>query len=199
MSNVSVILPVYNEEKLVSKAIESVPKDVELIVINDGSTDNTLQVLKKYDNIKLISYAKNRGVAHALNKGLDKATGDYIVLLSADDFFYTYNFIVATQKLDGTDIIFFQATTNYGLIDLDIGNTRAGSFKFVRREFLGDLRNEEQRLAGEDYNLWQKLLAKNPSIKYLDLIVKHYNYPREGSLNWQLNNGLIDLESGQRK
>lgn len=199
MNSVSVILPVYNEEKLVKKAIESVPKDVELIVINDGSTDNTLQVLKEYDNIKLISYEKNKGVAYAVNRGLDKATGNYIVLLGADDYFYMYNFILATQMLDGTDIIFFQATTNYGLIDFDLGNTRAGSFKFIRREFLGDLRNEEQRLAGEDYNLWKKILEKKPTTKELDLIVKHYNYPRKGSLNWQLNNGLIDLESGQRK
>ena len=62
-----------------------------------------------------------------------------------------------------------------------------------------DYRNDEFRKAGEDYHLWQKILEAKPTIKITDILVKHYNYPKEGSLNWKLNNGIIDLESGKEK
>lgn len=200
---VSVIIPVYNQEKLITKAIDSIPKreDVEIIVIDDGSTDNTFKNIKPYlikKFIKIYSNEENMGVAFTVNKGYNLAKGEYIVLLGSDDYFYTDNFVKAMQYLDGTDFIFFQTSNNYGMVELNEHN-KCGSFKFMRREFIKDLKNDEFRLAGEDYHFWKKILKKKPSIKELDLVVKHYNYPREGSLNWKLNNGIIDLESGLEK
>jgi len=199
---VSVIIPVYNQQELIIKALDSIPErdDIEIIVIDDGSIDNTWKVLesKLRRNMILIKNNKNKGVAYTVNKGYDNARGKYIVLLGSDDYFYTENFEKAINELDGTDFIFFQTSNNYGMVDLD-GHNECGSFKFMRSDFIKDFRYDEFRLAGEDYHLWNKMLEKNPSIKYLDLLVKHYNYPREGSLNWQLNNGIIDLESGLKK
>ena len=203
----SVIIPVYNQETLVIQALESVVMrdDIELIVIDDGSTDDTwLNIMlfrEKYPDFKnfvAIANEENKGVAYTINRGYDIANGEYIVLLGSDDYFYKDNFEKALNELDGTDFIFFQTTNNYGLVELNEHN-KCGSFKFMRREFIKDFRNDEFRLAGEDYHLWQKMLEKKPTIKYLDLLVKHYNYPRIGSLNWEINNGTIDLESGLRK
>jgi len=201
---VTVIVPVYNQERLVIRALQSIPErdDIEIVVIDDGSTDNTWNLLLKYredniadKNIILLYNKKNKGVAYTINKGYDNASGEYVVLLGSDDYFYTKEFEKMLDKLDGTDIIFFQTTNNYGMVELNEHN-KCGSFKFVRRDFLKDLRNDEFRLAGEDYHLWQKMLEKKPTIKECDLVVKHYNYPREGSLNWEINMGIIDLESG---
>ena len=205
MSNikVTVAIPTYNQEELVIKAIKSIPRKngIEIIVCDDGSTDNTWNNLIKYvsehKNIRLLQNKENKGVAHTVNRLIDEAEGEYIVLLGSDDYFYTDNFKKALEELDGTDFIFFQTTNNYGMVELNEHN-RCGSFKFMRREFIKEFRNDEFRLAGEDYHLWKKMLEKNPTIKEIDLIVKHYNYPREGSLNWQLNKGIIDLESGLR-
>lgn len=202
MYKVSVVIPVYNQEELIGKAIDSIPitNEVEIIVIDDGSTDKTFEVAGKHlaSHYTLIKNRDNEGVAKAINKGYDHASGEYIILLGSDDYFYTENFKKALEELDGTDFVFFQTTNNYGMVDLNEndGHNKCGSFKFMRRKFIKDFRNDEFRLAGEDYHLWKRILEKNPTIKEIDLVVKHYNYPREGSLNWQLNNGIIDLESG---
>lgn len=200
----TVIIPVYNQQDLVTEAIRSIPErnDIEIIVIDDGSTDRTWRSLflyQKYQNhkIKLLRNDKNMGVAYTVNRGYDEAKGEYIVLLGSDDYFYKENLEKALQELDGTDMIFFQTTNNYGMVELDEHN-KCGSFKFMRREFIKDLKNDENRIAGEDYYLWQKILERKPTTKELDITVKHYNYPRTGSLNWELNSGIIDLESGKR-
>lgn len=201
---ISVIIPCYNEETLILKALESVPRrnDIELIVIDDGSTDDTwlniMMFREKYpewNNLVVLYNEENKGVSYTINRGYDIAKGEYIVLLGSDDYFYTDNFIKGIDKLDGTDFIFFDTTNNYGMVELNEHN-KCGSFKFMRREFIKDFRNDEFRLAGEDYHLWKKMLEQNPTIKKIKLTVKHYNYPRKDSLNWKINHGEIDLESG---
>jgi len=86
-----IILPVYNGEKFVAKAISSVLAqtyfDWELIIVNDGSRDNTASVLEKYtDNVRItVIHQENGGVSAARNKGIAHATGNYIAFLDADD------------------------------------------------------------------------------------------------------------------
>ena len=94
MVKISVIIPVFNDEKLIKSAVHSVLKqsieDIELICINDGSTDNSLDVLnslsKKYDFLKVLSQ-DNQGSGSARNFGINEATGEYIAFLDADDFY----------------------------------------------------------------------------------------------------------------
>jgi glycosyltransferase involved in cell wall biosynthesis len=90
---VSVIIPVFNSEKYIARCIrsamnQSLSKDLyEIIVINDGSTDNTAEVLKYVgSHITLIDLKKNMGIAYARNEGIKASRGRYIINLDADDY-----------------------------------------------------------------------------------------------------------------
>lgn len=199
---VSVIIPVYNQQELVIKAIDSIPKrdDIEIIVIDDCSTDNTWHNLKVYQeankniNLTLLYNSKNMGVAYTVNRGYDIAKGEYVVLLGSDDYFYTDKFEKIMQQLDGTDLVYFNLQVNNG----DIWKIRndnkvfcCGSVKFMRREFIGNTRCPINAKAGEDYYFYLELLSKNPSENFTDITVKHYNYPRENSLSSLRSKGVI--------
>ena len=84
---ISCIIPAYNEGKRIVNVLSIVdghPLIDEIIVINDGSTDNTLNVLKKFKNITLITYDKNKGKSFAVYKGIKKSRNDLLMLLDAD-------------------------------------------------------------------------------------------------------------------
>lgn len=87
----SIIIPVYNGADFIQTCIDRVLQiklNKEIIVIDDGSTDNSLQLLQTYGNqIVLLNYKENQGVVHARNLGLEHATGDYIAFLDIDDGF----------------------------------------------------------------------------------------------------------------
>ena len=85
---ISVIIPAYNAAKYIKRCIvsllEQTYKNIEIIVVNDGSDDNTLEMAKQYNIIVLDK--ENGGVSSARNSGLNKATGDYICFVDADDY-----------------------------------------------------------------------------------------------------------------
>lgn len=90
---ISVIIPIYNVEKYLEKCLESVInqtyKKIEIILVNDGSTDESLNICKKYsksDNRITIINQKNAGVSNARNAGIKKANGDYIIFIDPDDY-----------------------------------------------------------------------------------------------------------------
>lgn len=92
MVQISVIVPVYNAEKYLSRCIESILKqtytDFELILINDGSTDDSLKIIEKYsqqDNRIVAIHQENMGVSASRNKGISVAKGKYIGFVDADD------------------------------------------------------------------------------------------------------------------
>ena len=89
---ISIIIPCYNQAEYLPQAIESAlnqktGEDFEVIVVNDGSTDNSLEIAKSYKGIKVISQV-NKGLSSARNTGIMNAIGDYILFLDADDNFY---------------------------------------------------------------------------------------------------------------
>lgn len=103
---VSVIIPCYNAAPYIEETINSVLdqsyEHVEIIVVNDGSTDNSLELIKKYTiNAKLICIdKKNGGVSSARNEGLKRACGKYIALLDADDVWLKDNLERKIEKLE---------------------------------------------------------------------------------------------------
>ena len=189
---VSVIVPVYNQPVLVKRALDSVPFDenIEIVVVDDGSTDNTLDVLKSYgDRIKLISCEGNYGPNHARNVAIENSNGEYIIGLDDDDYFYTDEFRKAIRELDGTDFVFVDCKVNSG----DVWELNEKSkyvlwafwTKFVRREFIGDVRSPEIFNCDGDKTFFKQLFTKPHTEKYTHLVVYHYDHPRVGSLLWK--------------
>lgn len=96
---ISIIIPAYNVEKFIEKAISSCInqsyKNIEIIVVDDGSTDNTSKLIDKMkdrDNRINVIHKKNEGVSIARNTGLQNAKGDYIIFLDADDYI-SYDYV----------------------------------------------------------------------------------------------------------
>lgn len=91
MIDISIIVPIYNAEKYLNKCIESLinqtKKELEFILINDGSTDNSEKIIKSYKD-KRIKYFKNenQGIGKTRNFGIEKATGKYIMFVDSDDY-----------------------------------------------------------------------------------------------------------------
>lgn len=91
---VSVVMPVYNRSDLVGRAIESILNqtftDFEFIIVDDGSTDNTPDIVRSYakkdKRIRFLSYGRNRGVGYARQYGLDAARGEFVAVMDSDDW-----------------------------------------------------------------------------------------------------------------
>lgn len=105
---VSIVIPVYNTEKYLEECVDSALsqtyQDLEIIVVNDGSTDRSPEILKKYSNKIIIISKENGGAASALNAGIRKATGEWIKRLDADDVLYSNaieDLVSETRNLKG--------------------------------------------------------------------------------------------------
>ena len=105
MYKVSIIVPIYNGEKYLSRCVDSLLnqsyKNIEYIFINDGSTDNTLDILNDYfkkDERIIVIDKDNTGVSDSRNKGIEKATGDYICFCDCDDM-YDKNYVETMLNL----------------------------------------------------------------------------------------------------
>ena len=91
MADISIIVPIYNAEKYLNKCIDSLvnqtKEELEFVLINDGSTDSSEDIIKSYKD-KRIKYFKNKnqGIGKTRNFGIDKATGKYIMFLDSDDY-----------------------------------------------------------------------------------------------------------------
>lgn len=127
MTKVSIIIPVYNSEKYIKKCIDSILnntyKDIEIIAIDDGSKDNSLNILKEISEINsnvFVYSQKNMGVAKTRNKGIKLATGKYIMFIDNDDFIdkdYIETFVKIAEE-NNSDIVFggFRRPNNDGKI-----------------------------------------------------------------------------------
>lgn len=110
---VSIVMPAYNVEEYICKSIESVVSQTydnwELIIINDGSTDDTEKKVELYSDQRIFIYSQvNRGVSVARNEGIKKAKGEYIAFLDADDH-YDPNFLyimLAQILVQNADLVF---------------------------------------------------------------------------------------------
>jgi len=191
----SVIIPVYNQEKLITKCLKSIPlrDDVEVIVVNDGSTDKSIGYInnfKQFGNKDLIviDYEENKGVSYARNKGIEVAKGDYLVFIDSDDYIYgdVFNKIVDNYLNGAYELVFYDLENNFKyrfVATQDNYTSKYGMFKFIKREFLGDMRFTEGMQYAEDKELHLKMMEKYPKCYFTNEIMYHYNYPRSGSLS----------------
>lgn len=155
MIKVSIVVPVYNVEKYLKESLDSAVnqslKDIEIIAINDGSTDNSGKILeeyeKKYSNFKVINQ-ENKGLSGARNTGISECKGEYIYFLDSDDYIdldamkYCYN----EAKKDNLDILTFDAE-----IFLD-GQSSVGEID--KEEFYRDKLMESKIMIGEEFYVY---------------------------------------------
>lgn len=104
---ISVIIPVYNRETYLQKCLDVISsqtyKNLEIIVVNDGSTDNSMRIAKQYKTVKIIEHNSNRGQSAARNTGITNATGKYIHFMDDDDQInleFYQNLIIASEDND---------------------------------------------------------------------------------------------------
>ena len=119
---VSVIIPVYNTEEYIGETLNSIInqtiKDIEIIVINDGSTDNSLHIINEYaqrDSRITVFTQANQGQSMARNKGFDYASGIYIYFMDSDDILELNALELCYFRIEdnNVDFVFFNANTVY--------------------------------------------------------------------------------------
>lgn len=169
MPNVSIIIPVYNKAEWLANTIDSillqVYTDYEVIIINDGSTDNSLEIIKEYqkrDRRILGVDISNGGVSNARNVGLKYAKGKWIQFLDGDDLIDSgyLNFCMAQAEYGEADIIFsnFQMIDTKGKFIKKIECSYQGS---ADQEMLSNLFMEQQYHTGYFGYISNKLLKKD--------------------------------------
>lgn len=117
---ISIIIPVYNAQKYLPKCIFSVInqtyRDLEIILINDGSTDESKKICNKYakrdDRIRVI-HKENQGVSHTRNLGIEEANGDYIFFMDSDDFIDPNSIEELYKNIEEADIV----KMSYNIVD----------------------------------------------------------------------------------
>jgi glycosyltransferase involved in cell wall biosynthesis len=135
MPLISIIVPVYNKESLVGKCIESLItqtyRNIEIILVNDGSTDNSGVICDEYAlkdaRIRVVHLAKNEGVSHARNTGIDMARGDYFGFADSDDYanpmMYEVLYRILSENAADISICAFYKDVNGEILGNDIDKT----------------------------------------------------------------------------
>lgn len=108
---VSIVTATYNSSSVIRKCLASVASQtsidlIEHIIIDGGSTDNTLDVISEFPHVRVVVSESDRGIYHAFNKGLDIASGELIYYLGSDDYIFNTTVMEKIISLIGTDIDF---------------------------------------------------------------------------------------------
>lgn len=194
----SIIMPVWNVPYLTKRALDSIPwdEDLEVIVVDDHSEQETVDILKRYENMARIVYLEeNHRPNYCRNLALDMCRGEYMFGMDCDDYLITDEFRRAMKELDGTDMVFINQEVNSGFVfELCEENKYhycAFWTKFVRRDLIGDTRCPMKPITAGDYDFNLEIMKKPHTEKYTGIVAYHYNFPREGSLIWKKNHGLV--------
>ena len=199
---VSVITIVYNGENFIESAIRSVLNqtypNIEYIIMDGGSTDNTLNIINKYkDNIAVIVSEKDRGISDAFNKGIRKASGEFIGILNADDRYEadTVEKIVAVSEK--ADIIYGDLRLwNNNKVDfilkgshdsLDYEMKLNHPTVFVRSNCYSKFGTfDEAYKCGMDYDMMLRLKVKGSRFVYIPSVLANMRWGGLSDSKWML-------------
>ena len=179
---ISVIMSVYNGEKYLREAIESILAqtftDFEFVIVNDGSTDNSLEIIQSYDDerIKIINNEKNIGLTKSLNKALKVARGEYIARQDADDISLPNRFEEQLKYLEKHSEVALLGTFAYSidkkgkivgkrvmlakpsLKDIFKGNSFNHGSVMFKKEIVNQLGGYNELIRySQDYELWSRI------------------------------------------
>jgi len=196
---VSVLLSAYNAEDFIEDAIKSILEqtygNLEVIVIDDGSTDKTLSIINQFEDPRLVIVSReNRGLTKSLNEAIDIATGEYICRQDADDTSYKRRIETQLDFLTNTnsDLVFCQAYDGISAMpkkhmlnkritakQLIFGNVLAHGTVFGKKSVFKENRYDEAWRFGQDYELWLRLLKLGYNLNWsegeLYFLKKHEN------------------------
>lgn len=217
ISKISIIIPAYNASKYITRTLDSICnqtyKNLEIIVVDDGSSDNTLEICKEQsekDNRIKVFHKKNEGVTLARDMGISLATGELIGFIDADDtidpkmYECLYNNLVKydadishcgykTIKENGEENLFYgtgkliiQSNTD-GIVDLIKGEIIEPSLciKLFRKELFDNLDYDKTMRINEDYVMNLLLFKKSRKSVFVDEPYYHY-YQNENSGSRQI-------------
>ncbi len=200
---ISIIIPTYNRADKIGKAIESVLnqeyKNFELIIVDDGSTDNTQEVVKGFKDARISYYWKENEERNiARNYGIKRANGEYIGFLDSDDILYNNHLkeaysIISNLRFPEVIHLNFEcknvSVTSSKLTEKHIQNLNRVlinknvlSFNsiFVRKDIINKYQflNSSNAIIGEDHYLWLRLAVRykiNLSLKVTNAVIEHKN------------------------
>ncbi|WP_144603312.1 glycosyltransferase family 2 protein [Algoriphagus algorifonticola] len=201
MTFLSTICPCYNQALYLEAAIDSVQaqtfQDWELIIVDDGSTDNTLEIAQKYaesdTRIKLI-HQENKGLSAARNAGIRQATGEFLHFLDADDLIFptAYQVIYQKSREDLKTSLWISSYTYFDqqdfhqhtfsekqlhAIDFIRGNQAPPVAHFLKREMIQQIGGfDEQLKSCEDWDLWLRVTKSGTQIKTIPNLLARYRY-----------------------
>lgn len=169
MKKISVIIPAYNCENTIKRAIQSVEKqtykNIEIIIVNDGSTDNTLKLCKQLaqnDKRIIIISTNNSGVSNARNIGIINSKGEYITFIDADDYIdtNTYEECMEIIEREKVDILKFSYIKDYGSIK-KMRKYSSTINKIINKKDY-DKEVYDNAFSSEDYTaIWNAIIKKN--------------------------------------
>lgn len=196
--SISILIPCFNQAEYLPEAIESALDQTvkcEVIVINDGSTDKSLEVAKRYP-VKVIDQI-NKGLSSARNTGIMNATGDWILPLDADDILLENCVeeilkVIESTKADIVAPSFKQfgisseeiiLMSNPTLEDFKTGN-RIGYFSAIRRSALLEVGGYQPKMVFgyEDYSLWFDLLRRGKKLVTIPKVLMLYRTKEKSML-----------------
>jgi len=215
---ISIIIPVYNVEQYLVRCVDSVInqtyKNLEIILVDDGSTDNSGKICDEYalkDNRIKVIHKKNGGLPSARNAGLDIAIGEYIGFVDSDDYIvsdmyeHLYNLLL-NNKADVSCCNFFNFKDNQ-YVDNQYGVDAVLNFgevlcvkqnvfvwnKLYKRALIGNIRVDEKLRLGEDLDFNFKVLRKIKKIAY-SKEAKYYYFYNPNSIIRERKFKKIDLQ-----
>lgn len=220
---VSVVVPVYNVEQYLDECLNSIRQqtyeNLEIIVVEDCSTDQSLEVLSKHLNdqrIKLIRHEKNSGLSAARNTGIDAAKGDYIMFVDSDDYIHNNLIQLCLDNISKkkSDVIVFDFYSFYDGEKVNNRNKEYNSKFFNQSEYLkyhhfawlkflkaDVVKNNSLRFpVGYYYEDWPfhwELAFKNYKVLYLNTPLYYYRL-RSGSITSSSNQKLIHIYYSHR-
>ena len=218
----SVVIPLYNCRDYIHEAVTSVLDqtfcDFEIIVIDDGSTDGSDEVVKAFDDPRIRYFRQeNQGVSAARNAGIEQAQGRFVAFLDADDYWHKQHLEQAREAFLQWDVNWYisdyrKTSERYCAENLQPyapGNSalklvdycRKG-FQFVcsssvviRREALETLRFKNGLQLGEDLLFWYSFAVKNPHVVISENITAFYYSRRNSACNTVVTNDSLPLEN----
>lgn len=220
---VSVIVAAYNIEKYIQRCLESISfqtlKDIEIIVVNDGSIDSTLEIIEnmanREDRIKIINQ-QNKGLIEARKSGLNVANGEYVLFVDGDDWIeknslemlysnakqncsdiVMYNFFVSSDtKREKRRVIISDLCSDDYLENIFLNKLIPSIWsKFIRLDFIrkNNVEFPSNISFAEDLATVSSLFMNNPRVSVLEKNLYNY-YIREESITNTVNNKVLELD-----